>query len=335
MILKKKLLPAFSDFDQRMIVVSAQIFFIVMSLVEYCTQEVNMTAAGNDVDLDFATEGKLPRFGCLDELRPSRFFAYLKSHYDAEPDEEWFPIDLSTFAVLDKKALYEAGLTSYPVKEHNCPDQVGQMTNQFVNDDYNDYSYVYIRQSPPFEAAQDNAWVEVIHHKETHESWASWNYIMKGSGVWVNVGKTVVYQQHVDCALDILGVNVDPDYDTFEEICAAAREKQYDSIQFLSHADQECGNGAAELVLLHGTGTYACQGLGEDDIRVGWTHDRPCKCNDDEPTLNCSPRLRVYGQAPTSVPVDDRRCSSVGALAMFLVVLMVVLALVGNSIVAK
>lgn len=104
---------------------------------------------------------------------------------------------------------------------------------------------------------QNHTWIEVTHCKLTKETGGYWTYHSPGSGVWVNTGNSIALSQHDD---------LDRKY-----------WKRFDSVQFMHHVDQNCGNSGIEVVFPHFEGKFACGPV----MRAGWNASRPCKCYGD------------------------------------------------------
>lgn len=148
---------------------------------------------------------------------------------------------------------------------------------------------------PVYQGFADNTVVEVTHHKDPFgdEHHGMWFLYAKGSGVFLNIGKTKIFPDH-------------PQAGTFfncpgcsnEKVCQAAAAAGYDSIQFNQHRDGTnypcaAGIGASwmniEIVAVKLVGTYPCgqaQGTAAA-LRAGWNGDKACKCDPKNPNTNC------------------------------------------------
>ncbi|KAL1528837.1 hypothetical protein AB1Y20_010160 [Prymnesium parvum] len=116
--------------------------------------------------------------------------------------------------------------------------------------------------------AADNAWVEITHCGSRLEEESSWFYVLRGSAIYVNVGKTIWFKDHPEAA-EHFGIHGD-----VTNVPAAAREAGYDSIQYLEHCEGcRC---SYELMLTKATGTGSCpDGL---EFRTGANASKPCLC---------------------------------------------------------
>lgn len=144
-------------------------------------------------------------------------------------------------------------------------------------------------------------WIEVIRHSRAEgegKNWASacWFYVFKGSGVWIHVGKTAVFDGDDAFAVQKMKEEF-PELQSIEwgdaVYAAYARLKGIDSIQ-TSYSKDWDGN-LPELIYLGGVCqaeaiyTGCVPGL---EFRTGLQHNLPCKCSDaikdgDNQVLNC------------------------------------------------
>jgi hypothetical protein len=173
---------------------------------------------------------------------------------------------------------------------------------------------------------QDNEWAEVTRYstyflnsyKETEEVWEEglsrgfpgrskynstkvaygcWFYLAQGSGIFVNVGRTlVVSDKYKSTLFQELGLTprgcLPTDgtgrscYDRY--ICTAALAQGYDSVQVTGRSELViCGGKCATQSL-----QYTCPPL---ELRSGIDASRACNCSDESHLLNC-------GNQPDSVP---------------------------------
>lgn len=148
----------------------------------------------------------------------------------------------------------------------------------------------YYRRVVPVRAYSNGAWAEVSHCGSRIEGNSMWFYVLPGSAVFVNVGRTIAFEDHDDASDLFLGPGVPGghlhparDITTLPRAAAAAG---YDSIQFLKHCDLACGRCAHELMLTAVSGTGACPpGLA---LRTGLNATRPCACQSIHGCLACA-----------------------------------------------
>mmetsp|Transcript_5565 Transcript_5565/g.8319 ORF Transcript_5565/g.8319 Transcript_5565/m.8319 type:complete len:214 (+) Transcript_5565:3-644(+) len=145
----------------------------------------------------------------------------------------------------------------------------------------------------PYTGFPPNSVVEVSHRKDPFgdESHGMWFVYAKGSGVFLDLGTTKIFNEHQD-AYGFFGANSNPD------LCQKAASKGFDSIQFIRHVDATnypCAKKQGvswmnmEIVAVKLIGTYACgqaQGTASA-LRAGWNGNKPCKCDPNNPNTNC------------------------------------------------
>lgn len=108
-----------------------------------------------------------------------------------------------------------------------------------------------------------------------------WFLPLKGTGVFVNIGRTLVFdtKEHIDTS----------DVEMFEDsACPHALKNGYDSVQYKSGAEDY-----HELVMCSGRGTTetllsACPPY---ELRTGWNANKRCTCNDRMQNINCGQQV--------------------------------------------
>jgi len=149
-------------------------------------------------------------------------------------------------------------------------------------------------QSPPYSGFASNSIVEVSHHKDPFgdEHHGMWFVYAKGSGVFLDLGVTKVFDEHADAFAFFNSGNDN------EKMCQAAAAAGYDSVQFIRHVDgvnYPCAAGIGanwmnmEIVAVKLIGTYSCgqaQGTASA-LRAGWNGEKPCRCDATNPNTNC------------------------------------------------
>ena len=151
--------------------------------------------------------------------------------------------------------------------------------------------------APPYAGFAANSIVEVSHQKDPFgdEHHGMWFVYGRGSGVFFDVGKTKVFNDHPDAYAFF---KVPATGDRNQQMCVNAVAAGYDSVQFVKHKDAvnyPCAKsiGASwmniEIVAVKLVGTYACgQSAGTPaSLRSGWRGTRPCKCDPSNPNTNC------------------------------------------------
>jgi hypothetical protein len=147
----------------------------------------------------------------------------------------------------------------------------------------------------------------------------AWFIYLPGSGIWINMGTTITFNDHGDAYSHF---NIPPNVDQNEALCRAAAAAGYDTIQFLQHVDHvnyPCDTShtaipgfdymGVEVVATQMVGTYACGAAGgaPPTIRSGWKASKSCSCDNGKDFLNCAgvpemrlPARRVAVSAPGS-----------------------------------
>jgi hypothetical protein len=187
-----------------------------------------------------------------------------------------------------------------PISVGTCPTSVdapdGQRYDQ--NNMYSSKDLTWLWHGlnhEPYIGFSSNTIVEVDHHKDPFgdEHYGMWFLYARGSGVFVQIGRTKVFDEHQD-AFDFFQSGQDN-----EKMCRTAAAQGYDSIQFIKHTDglnYPCAAkiGASwmnmEVVMVKLKGIYSCgqaQGTASA-LRAGWNGDKPCHCDPTNPNTNCA-----------------------------------------------
>ena len=189
-----------------------------------------------------------------------------------------------------------------PIKNKKCPTSVSAQEGQRY-DENNRYSSKDLTwawhslNAPPYAGFAANSIVEVSHQKDPFgdEHSGMWFVYGRGSGVFFDIGNTVVFSEHEDAYSFF---KVPKKGDRNEQMSQKAAAAGYDSVQFIRHVDgtnYPCAKdiGAAwmnmEIVAVKLVGTYACgQAAGTAaSLRAGWKGTKPCKCDPSNPNTNC------------------------------------------------
>ena len=130
------------------------------------------------------------------------------------------------------------------------------------------------------------SWVEATHCGGSgKELLAAYFYAVKGSGLWVNVGRTIAFGVHEQAVRHFLRRNcsdrthpnegmVQCDGE-LDKMASAAAKRGFDSVQFVRHCDAKCEQCLHELVMLHVDGRPGCPQL---SYRRGDRAQLPCTC---------------------------------------------------------
>ena len=210
-----------------------------------------------------------------------------------------YPLNLQDFWCFYVDKMSAAAVTAIP-SVGQCPTSAGAPDGQRY-DENNAYSSKDLTwawhplSSPVFNGFGSDVVVEVSHRKDPFgdEHHGMWFVYAKGSGVFLDLGKTKIFQDHdeANSFFDCKGCGN-------EDMCQAAAAHGYDTIQFIAHKDSTnypCAKsiGASwmniEIVAVKLAGTYPCgqaQGTAAA-LRAGWDGDKPCKCDPNNPNTNC------------------------------------------------
>ena len=155
-------------------------------------------------------------------------------------------------------------------------------------------------------AAPPHRWVETAHGGTTLATWnrghkaessVAWFYLARGSGLWINTGRTIVYSDHAAAVRAVLNKTCEdiafksPHPATpcilFYDLLFTALRPEYDSVQFTHHCDMGCGCTSAELVIIR-PGVSGLPGCPTGvDVRAGANASRACTCDPNKEFLNC------------------------------------------------
>ena len=142
--------------------------------------------------------------------------------------------------------------------------------------------------------AANHTWVEVTRRaslREGQHGYGCWFHLLlppygRGTGVFVNVGRTLVFEGFNEARNALRPHNATCGNDCLE--AQTAHERGYDSVQMLhgkvhNHpelmvAREACLNSARPF------GTCPPRGI---EMRSGWDARLPCACTDDGEWLNC------------------------------------------------
>ena len=152
----------------------------------------------------------------------------------------------------------------------------------------------------PHAMVPSHAWAEVTRcgGSAYERAFGAWHYVMRGSGLSVNVGRTIAFGCHGEAAAHFLGRRCERWQcdDELEALGRAAKAAGYDSLQFVAHCDDRCEHCGHELMVLVDGGALRPRSTmpwlqrraipGSDDgvcnahieYRGGFNASRPCRC---------------------------------------------------------
>jgi hypothetical protein len=179
----------------------------------------------------------------------------------------------------------------------------------------------------------DHAWAEVTHcgggWRTGPERLANWFYVARGSGLFVNVGRTLVLRRHQDAVERFLnttckscnGQGCLPDCaKQLAHLLSSGMVQRagFESLQFVGHCDMRCNLCGHELVIPGSMGHDACSP--KIQYRRGIDASLPCTCvpsslltSERGPCAWCNesthPRLALApNQAVDKTSADESKC---------------------------
>lgn len=241
----------------------------------------------------------LPVFYNSAALQQSPWGSYFVSLYGSLPRS--YPLEIEKFWCFYSDKLQAHGI-SLPPSVGKCPT-AGAPEGQHYDENNmyssKDLTWLWHLSCACYEGFDSNSLVEVSHAKDPFgdEHYGMWFVYAKGSGVWLNVGSTKIFDNHED-AFKFFGAKTTKAVDINEDMCQKATAAGFDTVQFIKHDDDvnyPCAKPIGvpwmnmEIVAVSLTGTYACgsaQGT-PSSLRAGWHGEKPCKCDPSNPNTNC------------------------------------------------
>jgi len=248
----------------------------------------------------------LPRFESFKDLQAyPKWLQYLKSVYGKSVENaSAYPLDLAKLVFFDGDRLKAADvLLPYETDKKYCPrdtdDLFEHMSGSFdervggMNFTSHDPPHaLWLKQEGRFAGVHSHEWLEVTHctsgNVQYLETAGYWMYYAKGSGIFFNVGKTIVFNDHKDAAEHFLGISLDLgcppsrgsdcqiSFRQYESMVELARKQGFHSIQFTWHRDQRCSSFVPlEIVALSNDGKAVCG----PRFAGGLNAECACKCN--------------------------------------------------------
>ena len=189
-----------------------------------------------------------------------------------------------------KSALESAKVTDIPQSVGRCPTNKGKTEGQFYeeNNQLSPPNVAWSWHPLPYSAL--SGMVEVIHQADPwgDEHYGAWFFYAKGSGIWFDLGNTIVFTDHGDGFQYFKATGKDLN----EAMCKNAVAQGYDSIQFLAHSDDgdygDCRKNEGtpyfniEIVATRMYGEAACASKSGTDplLTTGWVGSKgTCQCD--------------------------------------------------------
>jgi len=221
----------------------------------------NDCSAGVRIECPVPSEDELLQHA---QISRDAWDAYVIALYDA--DEGQLPLlpRIDQVDMVYTDMLRVEGAISFPADE--CPSDAWHPPTHYGQPHIS--RAVYYKLAPAM--AGNDSWLEVTHCASHIEAESTWFYILRGSGIFVNVGTTIIFRDHPEAA-EHFGT-----YGDVTNVPAAAAAAGYDSIQFWEHCEGcIC---SAELVLTAKPSGGAC--LSGVEYRTGPQGSQPCTCQE-------------------------------------------------------
>ena len=272
-----------------------------------------------------------PQFSSPADLLADRWGDYITAVYGEIPaSRDLYPWCKGNLWMYYESVLTEFNVTDIPPIAAECPADANVTLNQTgvegqryaINNPLQPYGISWSWHNPqpdkptaPQSPIPNNTWVEVMHRKVDYdEKTGAWLFYAPGSGIWFNLGRTIVFESHGQAfehfnatfavnsthnnPLCINNVNITT---TNECMSHVATLQGYDSIQFMDTWPLDCtynktivtrANMNYEFVAVGLQGYYACISEWGDSpkVRSGWRGNRPCTCFENRSktdNLNC------------------------------------------------
>ena len=261
-----------------------------------------------------------PRFSSATELSADAHWSvYFTGVYGALPAADAYPVCAYDFHAIDESMYLKAGLVnSRPIVTNASEVQEGDLFNYVIGG-----LGVYHEEWTPL---PNNTWTEVAHGVFPTELAGFWSWRARGSGIWLNVGRTIVFPTPRDpskthaAAIAFLGAGCSktpsrnwPQLES-DVFGFCAKEKGYDSIQFAAQQDESPTGtfgfvGLTEIVFTRLSGDLNCGTAdpGETLLRSGWRAARTCACG---PNLPIKPLCGVMPFPPAGLVPHPPLCAA-------------------------
>lgn len=249
--------------------------------------------------------GGWPKFSSQTELNSNPWGTYFRYTYGTLPSFH-YPFCVGDLWWFSDDNMNKAGV-KYPQEVGRCPSGHKEGEHYHQNNGYQRPQTSYSWHSGPYKAFAAHSWVEVSHQSDpfSDEHHGLWLLYAKGNGIWFNIGKTIVFDDH-NSAYNHFGITGTKQN---EESAMAAAAQGYDSIQYTLHVNDHenypCldevsnlnGHGGymnIEILAAKLVGTYACGDANPNNgglsgvLASGWQASHDCQCDNNQGYLNCA-----------------------------------------------
>lgn len=265
-----------------------------------------------------------PLFRTKDELLANAPWAKYLSYIYPSLDGLTFPMCGGDLWMFYSRELELTGLDATIAAPSRCPHEDSQEGAHYhINSRLSpsNRTWSWHPHAQGFAPLANGTWVEVLHKGGIpDEHVGAWFLRARGSGVWLSVGRTLVFDDHDDAYAhfnlpDESGsVNATCKMGSCNEaLCARAREAGYDTLQFVRHTCEmmygDCLNLTSptlryfnhEVVHVRLVGIFPCASANGSSqlLQSGWPQagrGAPCSCdNNASDHLHCA-------EVPASMP---------------------------------
>ena len=155
----------------------------------------------------------------------------------------------------------------------------------------------------------NNSWGEVTHCGGSNfEANAAYFYAARGSGLWINTGRTIAFGAHDDAVRHFLKRNCTirgngaHECDAFlNRMVVVAARQGYSTVQFVGHCDAKCNNCLHEVAVLQKEGGPACPPIA---YRRGLRAQAECTCVEHSKSVGTTERP-YRGSCASCVPAGS------------------------------
>ena len=266
---------------------------------QYIISSNNYSLLGVSPDFGGYSGDILPQKKTIAELKQqnSNWYNYIKNIYPSITDTDI--IDISSFDYFYKKLLvkYISSPTILVPSSitGSCDSIKPNDLYKNMSGDHDPPDSVWRYQFGPYKSLQSNIKVEVTHCCSSGEEKGTWYYKATGSGIYLDLGKTISFNDHKDAVQHFLNKKCDDDdpihhpVECISELNDLINEasKEYDTIQFLNHPDMQCNwnknSMAMEILDIRldngASGKYNCgTNNSKQNLYRDWGGKSICKC---------------------------------------------------------
>lgn len=233
---------------------------------------------------------RLPRFvGVVDDLRWLAYLTHVYGEFALAPTEV---LDLDEFDLFYLHWLAAAGIDiwAYELASDDCCVSLG-----FI---HTPNTTLFRRLNPvrrPYASVHAHTPIEVMHCFHADYERGYWIYMARGSGVWLNTGATIVFNDHDQANAVALESWSAPARGLGSPMLNFMQRHRFDSYQF-RRAEFACA--PHEIVFAAGRGNEVCGGA---PLRAGFRAEREHRCDSSR---RC---IRQDQDSPTEIYAQEHR----------------------------